>query len=200
MKFQNFRLLPRGPRQCQGETAFSKGKAKSVLRFIVGGILVGFFLISPVETKASCQGYQEPQYEDGIPREIRIYCELVGNEYAICPELLEAMAYNESRFIPEVTNKKCYGLLQINVKVHEARIEKHGWTSDDMFDAYKNITIAADYLAELYETYGDDNPIVLSVYSGNWDAVSKYKESGYMTPYVKDVLARSAEYERLHGK
>jgi hypothetical protein len=63
------------------------------------------------------------------------------------------------------------------------------------------IKVAADYLADLFEAYGDDDPIILLLYSGSgWDAVEKYKENGFMTQYVSDVLARSAEYERLHGK
>lgn len=166
-----------------------------------GGILVGLLLISqPLTVKANSLSYQDPQYEDGIPSDIRKYCELVGTEYNICPELLEAMAYNEPRFIPTVKNKKCYGLMQVNVKVHADRIEKYGWTADDMYDPYKNLMIAADFLKELYDTYGDENPIVLSIYSGNWKAVEKYKEYGIMTKYVETVLNKSAEYERLHDK
>ena len=90
--------------------------------------------------------------------------------------------------------------MQVNVKVHKERIEKYGWAADDMFDPEKNLTVAADLLKELYDTYGDDNPIVLSLYSGNWKAVQKYKEYGFLTTYVDDVLTRSAEYERIHGK
>ena len=90
--------------------------------------------------------------------------------------------------------------MQVNIKVHKDRIEKYDYTSKDMMDPYKNLVVAADYLAELYETYGDDNPVILSIYSGNWKAVEKYKEYGFLTPYVDEVLTRSAEYERIHGK
>lgn len=166
--------------------------------FMLVGI-IGGVLIHPVrsEAKVLCQ---KPQYEDGIPCEIRELCEEVGEQFGICPELLEAMAYQESRFIPTVRNKNCYGLMQINVRVHKDRIEKYSWTSDDMFDPEKNLTVAADLLLELFETYGDDDPIILMLYSGNWKAVQAYKENSFLTPYVADVLARSAEYERIHGK
>lgn len=164
--------------------------------FMLGGILVG---TQPI--KAEATSLSRTSYDDGIPDEIREYCELVGSEYEICPELLEAIAYHESRFIPTVKNKNCVGLMQVNTKVHAERIEKYYWTADDMTDPYKNITVAADLLNELYETYGDDNPVVLMLYSGSsWKTIEKYKEYGFLTPYVEDVLTRSAKYERIHGK
>ena len=193
-------LKPVGKLLKFGETDSRSGNGRR--KFLMfGGILVGLLLISqPLTVKANRLSYQEPQYEDGIPSDIRKYCELVGTEYNICPELLEAMAYNESRFIPTVRNGKCYGLMQVNVKVHAARIEKYEWTSDDMYDPYRNLMVAADYLKELYDTYGDENPIVLSIYSGNWKAVAKYKEYGILSDYVRTILDKSAEYERLHDK
>ena len=163
------------------------------------GIFFGAFL-SPINAKANSQGVASI-YEDGIPVKIRIYCEVIGNEFDICPELLEAMAYHESRFTVDATNGKHKGLMQVNTEVHAERLIKYGYTESDMTsNAYANILVAADYLAELYETYGDENPIVLSVYSGNWKAVSDYKEYGWLCPYVNDVLTRSYDYERVHGK
>lgn len=153
------------------------------------------YLFQPIRSEAS-----KPQSEE-IPEEIKKICEEVGEEFTICPELLEAIAWHESRFIPEVKNKNCYGLMQINVKVHAQRIEDCGYTQDDMLKAYPNIYVAADYLNELYETYGDDNPIILTLYGGGgWAAVEKYKEYGFLSKYVNDILTRSAEYERQHEK
>lgn len=185
-------------RRGKGQRCWMRLKKVTVNFLLLVGIFAGF-LLQPIrlEAKAVCQC---PEYEDGIPIEIRLLCEEIGAEFEICPELLESMAYQESRFIPTVRNKNCYGLMQINVKVHKERIEKYGWAADDMFDPEKNLTVAADLLRELYDTYGDDNPIVLSLYSGNWKAVQKYKEYGFLTTYVDDVLTRSAEYERIHGK
>ena len=197
-EFLKFRRLPRGM-QCQRGMVSIGGKKVSLCIFLMLlGIIAGI-LIQPIKSEAHSLN-STIQYDDGIPKEIKELCDEIGKDFNICPELLEAMAYNESRFIPTVTNKKCYGLLQINVKIHADRIEKYDWTAEDMFDPEKNITIAADYLAELYDTYGDDNPIVLSIYSGNWKAVENYKESGQLTPYVNSVLTRSANYEKLHGK
>lgn len=190
---------PRGaPRVQRGNGRSVKGKKVYCVFLMMLGIVAGC-LFQPVRSEAQSL-VNTIQVEDGIPEDIQSYCEEIGGMFDICPELLESMAYTESRFIPTVKNKKCYGLMQVNVKVHADRIEKYGYTVDDMYEPYPNLIVAADYLAELYETYGDENPIVLSVYSGNWAAVSKYKEYGIMTPYVEEVLARSVEYERAHGK
>ena len=164
---------------------------------LLGGLMSGLILNSHITVYASSQTL----ISDEIPKEIKEYCEEIGQQYDICPELLEAIAWHESRFIPDVTNRKCYGLCQVNIKVHKDRIEKLGYTSEDMLEPYPNIHVAADLLAELYATYGDDNPIVLSLYAGEgWKAVERYKEYGFMTQIVSDILEKSAEYERLHGK
>lgn len=174
-------------------------KAKKVLKgFLCWGVS-SIILTSSIQVSAQSV-HDQLDYQDGIPEEIREICESVGNDFCICPELLESMAYQESRFIPTAKNGKCYGIMQVNVKVHEDRIEKYGWTADDMFDPEKNIIVAADLLAELYETYSDENPIVLALYNGDWKAVSRYKEYGFMSDYVEETLTRSAEYERLHRK
>jgi len=178
----------------------SKGmtKGRKLIFLMMLGIVAGL-LIQPVRSEA--QGLINTiQVEDGIPENVKTYCEEIGEMFDICPELLESMAYQESRFIPTVRNGNHYGLMQVNVKIHADRIEKYGYTAEEMFEPYPNILVAADYLAELYETYGDENPIILSIYSGSWKAVSKYKEYGIMTPYVEEVLSRSADLERLHGK
>ena len=198
MEKQNQHHLPRGTQRVQrGKGRRRVGMIKSALQFFLcWGIIIIGLSVQSIRSEAAASNP-----DDDIPKEIKEYCEEIGAEFNICPELLEAIAWHESRFIPTVTNKNCYGLMQVNVKIHAERIEKYGYTADDMLEAYPNIKVAADYLAELYETYGDDNPIVLSLYSGaGWKAVENYKEYGFMTAYVNDILTRWGEYERLHGK
>lgn len=175
--------------------------AESLCSALCYFLLLGMFVLTIIDQPIRSEA-QEPviSSEDEIPIEIQEYCEKVGEEFDICPELLEAMAYHESRFIPTVTNGNCWGLMQVNVKIHSDRIEKYDYTEEDLLEPYPNIVVAADFLAELYATYGDDNPIILSIYQGNWKAVSEYKEYGFLTEYVEDILTRSAKYERLHGK
>lgn len=191
---------PRGALQQvrRGKGRGSVGKKNVYCVFLMMlGILLWTF--SPVNVEASA--IHQASVNDGIPSEIKEYCEQIGRNFDICPEILEAIAWHESRFIPTVKNKNCWGLCQVNVKIHQDRIEECGYTEEDMLEAYPNIFVAADYLSDLYETYGDENPIVLSLYSGaGWKAVERYKEYGFLEKYVEDILSRSADYERLHGK
>lgn len=190
--------LPRGTQSAGGDMLKCVGKLKKCAAiFLCWGFLIIGLSVHVIRSEAAASN----QFDDEIPKNIKEYCEEIGQAKGICPELLEAIAWNESRFIPTVKNKNCYGLMQINVKIHQDRIENLGYTTKDMLKAKPNIEVAADYLAELYEDYGDENPIVLSLYSGaGWDAVEKYKEYGFITDYVDDILTRSAKYERLHGK
>lgn len=198
MNIAKWHHLPRGThQQPEGKRLRCDGSLKKcTVIFLCLGVFILGLSVHSIRSEAAASSP-----DDEIPSEIKDYCEDIGSDYGICPELLEAIAWHESRFIPDVTNKNCYGLMQINVKIHADRIEKLGYTKEDMLTAYPNIEVAADYLLELYETYGDDNPIILSLYSGaGWKAVEKYKEYGFLTEYVDDILTRSANYERLHGK
>lgn len=130
-----------------------------------------------------------------IPEKIVEIADEVGEEYGICPELLEAMAYKESRFTEDVVRGNHYGLMQVNVKVHADRLKKLGYTRADMLDAKKNMTVAADYLLELFEEY-EDCEVVLAHYSGS---IKSFKKYGYCK-YARDVLTRSYNYEDEHGK
>lgn len=157
------------------------------MKKIILGILI--LILLPLEVKA-----EEPP-TDEVPECIRNFCEYAGEEYNICPELLEAIAYYESRFTPTAKNGDHYGMMQVNVEIHKERLEQHCWTKEDMYKPYRNLVIAAEYLSELYEEY-EDNAIVLAMYSGNTKAV----KSGKLCRYAKKVLKKSYEYETLHGK
>ena len=138
--------------------------------------------------------------DDGIPSDVKEYAEKYGEEYCICPELIEALAYQESRFIPDVVSADgaCVGICQINQKCHKARMKRLGVT--DLTDAEQNIHVACDYLAEIL-TENEDIAEVLYIYNGNQTGLKRYQETGEVkSAYVKEILERSMDYERLHGK
>ena len=170
---------------------------KMLLRFLITGGFSLAFLCQHITVAAKTQ---QSQSVDEIPDAIKGYCEEVGEIYDICPELLEAIAFYESRFIPDVKNNNCWGMMQINIKIHEDRIFSLGYTNEEMLDPYKSLIVAADILSDLYEIYEDDNPIVLMYYAGQQKAIPRYRKYGELTKYVKNVLTRSEKYERLHGK
>lgn len=138
--------------------------------------------------------------DDGIPNEIKEAAEKYGEEYCICPELIESLAYQESRFIADVVSADgvCVGACQINLKCHKARMKRLGVT--DLTDAEQNIHVACDYLAELL-TEHEDIAEALYIFNGNTSGLEYYQRTGDVkSKYVNEILERSMEYEQLHGK
>ena len=139
-------------------------------------------------------------HANGIPEEIEGYAEEIGAEYGICPELLESIAYWESRFTADAVSKngKYIGLMQVNPVIHKDRMEKLGVT--DLTDPKGCMMVAADYLLELFEEY-EDAGMVLCYYNGvNTERIGKYEQTGNIPRYVEKVLKLSEVYERLHSK
>lgn len=133
-----------------------------------------------------------------VPKDVRAACEKWGEEYGICAELLESIAYEESRYTADITSKdgSCHGLMQIHKASHKQRMKNLGVT--DLYDLDSNVQVAADYLAELFEEY-EEVSTVLMIYHGEKDAVRK-GEQGKISRYAKRVMKRSESLERAHNK
>ena len=121
-------------------------------------------------------------------------CIKYGEEYNICPELLEAIIETESWGVSDVTNKDCIGLMQVSKIWHKDRMKKLGVT--DLFDEESNIHVGTDYLYDLFVKY-EDPAVVLMEYHGESNALQK-AEQGIVSDYAKGILERSAELEELH--
>lgn len=158
------------------------------------GILLSLaiFLFFPIS--ADARTYIDTE----TPIEIQIAANKYGAEYGICPELIESICYQESRFDPQALDgsQSCYGLMQIQKISHRERMNNLGVT--DLYDVDSNIHVATDYLAELFEQY-EDVGTVLMVYHGEKDAVKK-SERGEVSKYAREILERSYYLETLHGK
>ena len=76
-------------------------------------------------------------------------------------------------------------------------MERLGVTS--IFDERGNIIVAADYLRELFDTYGDDDPLVLDYYNGNSHA-DENAENGIISDYAGRVLTIAKLLEDANGK
>lgn len=124
------------------------------------------------------------------------YIKEISAEYGICQELVIAIVEHESSGNAAAINGGCKGLMQIYEKYHKDRMKRLGVT--DLCDPYSNILVGVDYLRELFEEY-EDLPMVLMAYNGSSDAEYRW-ESGNYTDYAKSIMARSEEFERLHGK
>lgn len=128
--------------------------------------------------------------------EVQEICVKYGEEYGICPELLMAIIERESAGQADIESGGCKGLMQISDRWHTERMKRLGVT--DIYDMDGNIHVGADYLAELFEEYGESS-IVLMVYHGEEDAVTR-AENGEISKYADWILNRSAELERWNGK
>ena len=156
------------------------------------GILfnLAIFLFFPISADA------RTYIDNETPIEIQIACNKYGEQYGICPELLESICYQESRFDEKALGGNCYGLMQVQKISHYNRMKK--LNVDDLYDIDSNIHVATDYLAELFEQY-EDVGTVLMVYHGERNAVEK-SEQGIVSQYAREILERSYELETAHGK
>nr|DAZ03716.1 MAG TPA: hypothetical protein [Caudoviricetes sp.] len=153
---------------------------------IAAAVCAALMLAAPVQAQAMADS------------EVYALAEEIGGAYGICPELLQAIAWHESRYEEDASNGGCEGLMQVSEKWHRDRMEELGVT--DLYDPRQNMTVAADYLAELFEEYGEPG-MVLMKYNGDSTSVARYGKLGYgMSGYAEGVLQMSARMEREHGK
>lgn len=132
-----------------------------------------------------------------LTEEYQEYCEEIGERYNIYPELLMAIAEQESSGDPQVVNSAGdTGLLQVNPKWHSERMERLGVT--DLTDPYSNILVSADYLAELFERDGGDLYLVLMKYNMKHDRAEELFGSGIYSDYAVSVSERARELELIH--
>ncbi len=169
------------------------------MRKYVGFLFALVILCQPITVQANSLSYIVPEEVDGIPTEISQNAEIIGHEFNICPELLEAIAYYESNYQSTAKNGPCKGLMQVNAHIHKDRFIEAGWSEKDWADAYKNMYVAASYLHDLFVEY-EDVAEVLYLYNGDKTSLEKYRSSGYLSRYVQSVLTKSEELERAHGK
>lgn len=131
-----------------------------------------------------------------VPDEVREISEELGEQYCICPELLQAMAWKESRFRTDAENQGCVGIMQISERWHRDRMKRLG--VNDLYDMRQNIMVAADYIAELA---ADGEPIEISLMKYHGESViSEVMDGTRESEYVTSILELAAELERQNGK
>lgn len=138
-----------------------------------------------------------PEIEDTfIDSKYVKYCDEIGEEYDISPELLTAVIEKESRGNAKAVNSYgCKGLCQVSERWHKQRMKKLGVT--DLLSPRDNITVAADYIAELCETY-EDAYTAMAYYGGWMQRDGRISSRGQS--YLNTLFDRVAELEKKHGK
>lgn len=165
---------------------------KKIKMAVIAGVIT--FVVTFILSYTVSNGVEADTY---IDKEYQAYCVEIGEEYCICPELLMAIIEAESSGKPNATNGSCKGLMQVADKWHTERMERLGVT--DIYDPYGNILVAADYLFELFEKYGDVG-FVLMTYNGDSRADDFAEGKSGLSEYAQKILARSEMLERIHGK
>lgn len=133
--------------------------------------------------------------ETFISDEAYVACIKYAEEYNLSPELLMAMIERESVGDPNAYNGTDSGLMQIAEKWHYDRMERLNVT--DLFDTDQNIHTGADFLAELFERYGDTY-FVLMVYNMGYDKADRLYSRGKISNYAMEIVARADELTLLH--
>lgn len=122
-----------------------------------------------------------------IPEDIQQFCIKYGEEYEICPTLLMAMCWHESRCKPNVgTTYK--GLTQINQKYFKGAMDLLGVT--DLYDAESNIKVCA-YTLSKYREDANDVYYVLMCWNSGSTRAKKLFNQGLVTRYAIKVDATS---------
>lgn len=163
-----------------------RGLAEGV---VLGAVVVGIFAGGVKIRAAGLEAELQHEYME--------YCEEIGEEYDICPELLMAIIEAESDGDADAVGRYGEaGLMQIYPRWHMDRAYELGVYN--LFDAEGNIRVGADYLAELFKEYGDMGTVLMK-YNGTSDAVER-GEKGEYTEYAKRIMERTEQLERQHKK
>lgn len=131
---------------------------------------------------------------------LRSICVYVGDMYDISPELLQAVAWAESRYKVRATSHcNAKGICQIMKKWHKDRMKR--LAVNDLYDPYGSVLLCADILDELSRgKYGNDIRFVLMAYNmGQSGAVKPYK-SGKISTYATTVLEKMEEFQSKNSK
>lgn len=135
--------------------------------------------------------------EIDVPQEVVAISEELGDQYSICPELIQAMCFKESSFRSDAENGGCVGIMQVAPKWHKDRMDRLGVS--DLFDTRSNMIVGTDYLSELIGQY-EDVSVALMYYNGDGTVEDVVCGSADVSAYADEILAISAELERENGK
>lgn len=140
----------------------------------------------------------EPYNDPNIPDEVEEAARYAAELYDLPPELLEAIAWHESRYQPDAVNGDCTGLMQVSLYWHRDRMERLGVTESMMWEHGPNMLVAADFLDELIRRYDGDMGAVLMYYNGD-SRVDEHLETGFLSDYARNVLDLAEALETAHN-
>lgn len=160
-----------------------------------------------IEAPEVTEGPTEPEPETipvDIPQvayyDIPLSKDLQNHIFQICesrnidPSIALAMIFRESTYRDYLIgdNGNSFGLMQIQPRWHQARMDRLGCTN--LLDPYQNVTVGLDLFGDLMST-GKGVEWALMAYNGGGTYADKKASQGVVTDYAKSVLQKAAELE-----
>lgn len=133
-------------------------------------------------------------YPVPLDEELQLFVVDECEKVSIAPEVVFAMIQRESIFRADAVgdNGQSFGLLQIQPRWHQERMDKLG--VDDLLDPYQNIAVGVDYLAELVNRYEDIDMALMAFNAGPSGADKHWWSKGiYTNSYSEEVMENSEE-------
>lgn len=139
---------------------------------------------------------QEALYDVPLSDEIQRYIMNVCRYYEMDPALVLAVIEQESGYDETAVGDggEAYGLMQVQVRWHLARMERLGVT--DLLNPYENVAVGVDILAEKLDE-GLGTGWALMAYNGGNQYANEMKQAGRISDYAKGIIERA---EELNGK
>lgn len=133
-----------------------------------------------------------------VPLDLEVQTHIIREceKYGIDPAIVIAMAYRETKFDADAIgdNGKSFGLMQIQTRWHEERMERLGVT--DIMLPIQNVTVAIDYLSELLDKYGDMEMALMAYNAGSTGAYNYWFSKGiYSNGYSQEIIRNSERYK-----
>lgn len=140
------------------------------------------------------KAYDVPLEKD-LQEHIQALCEI----YEVDMPLVLAIIGQESNYNPAMVgdNGNSIGLMQIQPKYHEARMER--LSAVNLKDPYQNATVGIDYLSELLKKEKGEEWAV-TAYNAGPTAADYYMTIGERTEYTESVLELREEIKALKVK
>lgn len=162
--------------------------------FVGAAVLVWLAFPAPQEAQAEIKlpeaepvaaTEQAPLYDVPLSANMQEHIRQLCDEYGVDMPLVLAIIGQESNYRPDAVgdNGNSLGLMQIQPRWHQARMDKLGVT--DLLDPYQNITVGIDLLAELIETGGTRWAIM--AYNAGAETADYYITIGTITDYAAEV-------------
>lgn len=145
-------------------------------------------IVEPVESFESEVVYFDVPLSEDLQDHIFEVCE----SYGVDPAVIIAMIGKESTYRADTIgdNGNSYGLMQIQPRWHQARIDRLGVT--DLLDPYQNVVVGINYFAELLG-YGQGLEWSLMAYNGGISYANKKTAAGEVSDYARIVLANASK-------